>query len=151
MSTVEVTRTIAASPEHVYSLVSDLPRMGEWSPENQGGAWVKGATGPAVGARFKGRNRHGKKSWSTMATVKVAEPGREFAFDVVVGPFKVARWGFRLQAVDGGTEVTQFWTDQRSPIMARITSGALGIADRAEHNRASMAETLERLAATASA
>ena len=50
---VEVTKVIAATPERVYELVSDLPRMGEWSPENTGGSWIKGATGPAVGAKFK--------------------------------------------------------------------------------------------------
>ena len=45
---VEVTKVIAAAPERVYELVSDLPRMGEWSPENTGGTWIKGAKGPAV-------------------------------------------------------------------------------------------------------
>ena len=53
---VVVTKEINASPETVFAMVSDLTRMGEWSPENQGGQWVKGATGPAVGAQFKGRN-----------------------------------------------------------------------------------------------
>ena len=43
----------------LYDLVSDLPRMGEWSPENTGGKWVNGAAGPVVGARFKGSNKSG--------------------------------------------------------------------------------------------
>ena len=34
---VSVVREVAASPEKVWALVTDLPRMGEWSPENQGG------------------------------------------------------------------------------------------------------------------
>ncbi|MEY3619020.1 MAG: hypothetical protein RL726_1718, partial [Actinomycetota bacterium] len=62
---VVVSKEIAASPEVVWEMVSDLTRMGEWSPENKGGEWIKGATGPAVGASFKGRNSNGKKSWST--------------------------------------------------------------------------------------
>ena len=45
-------RQIAAPAEKVWALVSDLPRMGEWSPENEGGAWADGATGPAMGATF---------------------------------------------------------------------------------------------------
>ena len=53
------TRDIAAPAEKVWILVTDLPRMGEWSPENAGGKWVKGATGPALGAVFKGTNRNG--------------------------------------------------------------------------------------------
>ena len=40
---VSVTRDIAASPEKVWALVTDLPRMGEWSPENQGGTWSASA------------------------------------------------------------------------------------------------------------
>ena len=63
--TVSISREIAAPVEKVWSMVTDLPRMGEWSPENQGGDWVKGATGPAVDASFKGRNKNGKRAWST--------------------------------------------------------------------------------------
>src|SRR6202021_1396406 len=58
---------IAAPAEKVWALVSDLPRMGEWSPENAGGKWVKGATGPALGAVFEGTNKHGFRPWATMA------------------------------------------------------------------------------------
>jgi uncharacterized protein YndB with AHSA1/START domain len=49
---VSVERTIAASPDALWKMVSDVTRMGEWSPENTGGEWLKGATGPAVGAKF---------------------------------------------------------------------------------------------------
>jgi len=58
---ISVTRDIAASPEAVWALVTDLERMGEWSPENQGGNWVAPATEAAVGAIFKGSNSHGKR------------------------------------------------------------------------------------------
>jgi len=40
----EASIEIHASPEAVYALVSDLPRMGEWSPENIGGEWQKKLT-----------------------------------------------------------------------------------------------------------
>ena len=65
---------IAAPPEKVWALVSDLPRMGEWSPENAGGKWVKGATGPALGAVFEGNNKNGFRRWSTTVTVVGCEP-----------------------------------------------------------------------------
>ena len=45
-----VSRDIDAPAHDVFALVSDLTRMGEWSPENTGGKWVKGSTGPALGA-----------------------------------------------------------------------------------------------------
>jgi uncharacterized protein YndB with AHSA1/START domain len=60
---VVVSKEVNASPETVFAMVSDLTRMGEWSPENQGGQWVKGATGPAVGAQFKGRNSNDGQSF----------------------------------------------------------------------------------------
>lgn len=144
---VEVSRVVAASPSRVYELVSDLPRMGEWSPENTGGKWVGGATGPAVGAKFKGTNAKGRMRWSTVATVTVAEPGRAFAFDVKAGGLGVAGWGFDLESVDSGTRVTQWWDDHRNPVMARLTGLALRVPDRASHNRAGMEQTLAAISA----
>ena len=59
---IEESIDIDAPPERVYDMVADLSRMGEWSPENQGGKWLRGATGASQGARFKGRNRIGSKA-----------------------------------------------------------------------------------------
>ena len=67
---------IQAPPEKVYAMLSDVTRMGEWSPECVKAEWVEGATGPASGARFKGSNKKGILRWSTKPTVKVAEPGQ---------------------------------------------------------------------------
>jgi hypothetical protein len=53
----EASIEINASPEAVYDLVSDLPRMGEWSPENIGGEW-QGGRGK-VDDHFLGHNRPG--------------------------------------------------------------------------------------------
>ncbi len=144
---VTVARVIAASPDVLYERVSNIERMGDISPESVGGTWVKGATGPAVGAKFKGNNVNGKKKWSTDATVVECEPGRAFVFEVSAGPFKIARWAYRLEAVDGGCRVTETWTDQRGGIAKLLGKPVSGVADRASHNRASMEATLERLAA----
>ena len=144
---LEVSHLIAASPDAVYALVTDLPRMGEWSPENTGGRWVKPATGAAVGAKFRGTNRSGKVQWSTIATVVVAQPGREFAFDVGAGGMGVARWGYRLEAVDGGTKVTEYWDDHRNAVMKKITGFVLRKPDRRSYNEMSMRRTLEGMAA----
>ncbi|MGB8859498.1 MAG: SRPBCC family protein [Ilumatobacteraceae bacterium] len=144
---IEVVRTIAATPEQVYALVSDLPRMGEWSPENTGGKWIKGANGPAVGARFEGTNALGKKKWKTISKVTAATPGKEFAFDVTAAGMKVAGWGFGIAPAEGGSTVTHFWDDHRNPIIAKLTGLALGVKDRAGHNRANMETTLKGLAA----
>lgn len=74
---------VAASPERIYELVADMPRMGEWSPECQRVEWTDGAVAPAAGARFIGHNRGGPGGlirWSRRGRVLVADPGREFAF-----------------------------------------------------------------------
>lgn len=149
MADVEVSRVIAAPAAELYDMVSDLTRMGDWSPENQGGRWLKGAAGPAVGARFQGENSHGGRSWSTTAIVEVADPGREFTFRSVVGPIKVARWSYRLETIDDGTRVTESWTDMRGWFAKRAGAKASGVAERAEHNRAGMEATLDNLAAAA--
>jgi hypothetical protein len=76
----EVGIYIQASPEAVYALVSDVTRMGDWSPEPYRCQWIDGASGPAVGARFKARNRRGRLRWINKPEVIVADPGLEFSF-----------------------------------------------------------------------
>ena len=149
MDRIEVEREIAATPDVVWGLVSDLPRMGDWSPENDGGEWVKGATGPAVGAKFKGRNSNGSKSWATLSTVVDASRGERFAFLVEVGPFKIAEWAFDIEATDGGCRVTESWTDRRGGLMKKLGGMASGVDDRVAHNRAGMEQTLAGVAAAA--
>ena len=146
---IEVEREIAAAPEEVWQLVSDLPRMGEWSPENTGGEWVKGATAPAVGAKFKGRNAAGSTTWSTMSTVTDASPGERFSFSVAAGPFKIADWAFAIERTDTGSRVVQSWTDRRGWLMKTIGTKASGVEDRAEFSRQSMEQTLAGIAAAA--
>src|SRR4051812_33266481 len=98
MPDLEIATSVAAPPERVYALISDITRMGEWSPEATGGHWQRGANGPAVGARFRGTNRKGWRRWSTVNTVTAAEPGRQFAFRTTFGPLKVADWGYRIES-----------------------------------------------------
>ncbi len=146
---VSVERIIAASPQDLWARVCDVERMGDLSPESAGGTWRRGADGPAVGAKFKGDNRNGKRKWSTSCTVVEAEPGRVFAFDVTAGPFKVARWVYRFEPAAGGCRVTETWIDQRGSVAKRLGKPVSGVEDRASHNRSTMAATLERLAALA--
>jgi hypothetical protein len=148
---INVERVIAAPPDVLYVRVSDVVRMGDLSPENVGATWLRGATGPAVGARFKGENRNGKKKWSTVATITEAEPGRHFAFEVAAGPFKVARWSYRFEPVDGGCRVTETWIDRRGWVAHTMAKRVSGTADRAGRNRETMTATLERLAALSEA
>jgi uncharacterized protein YndB with AHSA1/START domain len=106
-------RDIAAPAATVWELVTDLPRMGEWSPENKGGKWVKGATGPALGSVFKGSNKNGVRRWSTTVTVIACEPGKLFEFAVTLGPLTVAKWRYEFEDTPTGCRVTESWVDER--------------------------------------
>ena len=148
---VAVTKEIAAPAEVVYAMVSDVTRMGEWSPECRAGEWLKESTGPTVGARFRGTNENGKKQWSTDAVIIDADPGKRFAFDVHVGPVKVARWSYDFAPTDGGCTVTETWTDRRNALIRALGKPLGGVSDRVGHNRQGMIETLDRLAVAARA
>lgn len=148
---VSVSRDVGAPAETVWGLVSDLPRMGEWSPENEGGSWIKGATGPTPGAAFRGSNRQGTKSWKTVAKVVDAEPGRRFSFRVTALGIPVAMWEYDITPTDSGCTVTESWTDLRPGFFKPIAAKATGVTDRAAHNRTSIEETLANLATAAEA
>lgn len=96
---------IARPPGDLYEMVSDVTRMGAWSPVCRSCWWDEGHSA-YVGAWFNGRNEEGDRSWETRSEVVVADPGREFAF-VVGGSY--VRWGYTFTPVDGGTEVTESW------------------------------------------
>jgi hypothetical protein len=146
-TTVSVSRDIAASPDTVWALIADLPRMGDWSPESTGGSWAKGATGPKLGAHFKGTNANGAKKWNTHSVVTACEPARAFAFDVSAVGFKVATWRYLIEATDSGCTVTETWTDSRGWVVKTVGTQKSGVKDRADSNRAGMEKTLENLAA----
>ncbi|MGQ0824648.1 MAG: SRPBCC family protein [Actinomycetota bacterium] len=146
---VSVERTIAASPEAVWSLVAEVTRMGEWSPETVACKWVGSQSSPVVGARFRGSNRLGVRRWSTSCTVTDAIPGQTFAFEVKAGPFAISRWEYRFEATAGGCRVIETWTDRRGAPMKPLGKLISGVGDRASHNRATMESTLEQLAAAA--
>lgn len=150
MTTVQAQRTTSAPAEVVYDLVSDLTRMGEWSPENRGGEWLDGATGPGVGARFRGTNRR-KLSWKTTVTITRADRGTALAFAVGRTPEKPeTTWRYEFApAPGGGCEVTETCELVQRPgaigrLLNRLAVGT-GWAERPEDLRLGMEETLRRL------
>jgi hypothetical protein len=96
---------VASTAEALYDMVSDVTRMGEWSPVCKACWWDDGASA-RVGAWFTGRNELPERVWETRSQVVAAERGREFAF--VVGG-SLVRWGYTFAPVDGGTRVTESW------------------------------------------
>ena len=99
---------IAAPPALVWSLVTDIERMGEWSPETYRAEWLDGATGPAVGARFRGWNRRPfRQRWSTRPRVRVCDEPHEFAFALGLERSDFVVWRYRLEPAGDGTDVTE--------------------------------------------
>jgi hypothetical protein len=96
---------VARTPEDLYDMVSDVTRMGEWSPVCKACWWDEG-DGPRPGAWFTGRNELPERTWETRSRVVVADRGREFAF--LVGGSWV-RWGYTFAPVGAGTQVTESW------------------------------------------
>jgi hypothetical protein len=140
---------IARSPEALYDLVSDVTRMGEWSPVCTA-CWWDDEAAPRAGAWFTGRNEVPGRTWETRSEVVVAERGQEFAF--VVGGAWV-RWGYTFIPVDGGTRVTESWEFLPAGLARfeeRYADDAQAqIADRAEAARTGIPVTLAAIKRTA--
>jgi len=148
-----VSLEINASPLKVWGLVSDITKMGEYSPEVQEAEWLEGASGPEVGAKYRGHVKR-NENWFVMywTTCEVTEcvPGEVFEFAVVMGDKVVNTWRYEFRpAGDGGCEVTEsfdlgdtFWTKLWRPL-----GGFL----RENRNKRDMLTTLERIKAVAEA
>ncbi len=134
---------IDAPPERVYDLVSDITRMGEWSPETQRAEWRDDADGPAVGARFRGWNKRGPMRWHTDCEVEEADAGRAFAFRV---KGTNARWGYRLERRDEGTRLTETRDLGGAPAFGRMFDRLIR-QDKTMHR--GMEQTLKRIKAAA--
>jgi uncharacterized protein YndB with AHSA1/START domain len=138
---------INASPEKVYDVVSDVRRMGEWSPECHHCEWLDGATGPTVGARFKGSNRNGLIRWSTKPRVLAAEKGREFTFVTDVRGKDLTKWSYRFEPEGGGTKVTESFemmADQPG-LITFFEKRVMRVKDRKADLEKNMTATLERI------
>ena len=143
-----VTVSFAAPPDQVWALVSDVTRIGEFSPETFEAQWLGGADGPRAGARFRGhvrRNGRGPVYW-TKCTVVASDPGREFAF-AVTGPrgMTVNTWRYQLEPSAAGTDVTESFELADTPVL-RLYWMIAGFA-RGRTNLDGMRVTLERIKA----
>ena len=125
---LSVTQEIDAPADKVWAMVSDLTRMGEWSPENEGATWLRGATGPTVGATFRGMNRNGKKKWTTSGTIVELDPGRLLAFRTTAAGFKVAEWRYAFETTSSGCRVIETWIDQRGAVAKALGKPVSGVA-----------------------
>ena len=146
-----VTVHMNVPPKVVWDLITDVTRIGEFSPETLEGRWVDGATGPAVGAKFQGhvkRNGRGPMYWTT-CKITIAEPERDFAFIVEVPGMGagVNTWRYQLTPAGDGTDVTESFT--LTPSLFIRGYWLLFGRFRSKTNQRGMTETLNRIKAVA--
>ncbi len=143
----EVTVHMKAPAERVWELVADVRNTGRFSPETFEAEWLDGATGPALGAKFRGhvkRNEIGPVYWTT-CRVTACEPGREFGFEVLVGDRPVNNWHYEFKQVGDTTEVTESFRMNEG--LFTTLFGLLGGQLRRRRNIRDMTTTLNRIKA----
>jgi len=100
---------VEAPPEWVWTLVSDISLMAELSAELQQVEWLSGATGPALGHRFRGRNAHPELGkWETVSTIVECDEPRCFAWAVGDPDHPSTTWRFTLHPDGAGTVLEQW-------------------------------------------
>jgi uncharacterized protein YndB with AHSA1/START domain len=108
LPSLEVSLTVSAPPEQVWSLISDVTRVGDWGAECVRAEWIDGAEGPAVGARFLGHQLREGRAWQTISTVTESEPGVSFAWAVEDPANPAATWRYQLATNGSGGTVLRY-------------------------------------------
>lgn len=152
--TTDVTTEIAADPEVIWPVVTDITLPVEGSPELREVEWLDGHTEPAEGATFVGHNRRGELAWSAECQITEFDPPNRFTWvpghNAEHGAYSA--FGFELTPIDGGTRVRQWvrlgpgrsgltWAIKQNPeAEEEIIDGRLG------QFRKAMARNLEEIA-----
>ena len=158
--TAAAEEVITARPELVWDLVADITRVGEWSPECIGAAWLGDPGRPESGARFTGRNRIANGfEYEVTCVVTEAERPRVFAWMVLddsgdpTGPS--SSWRYLIDPLPGGSRVRQCFTHGPGASYLRAAAAkapdqaAEIVAARRDALRANMSTTLRAMKAVA--
>ncbi|HEX4213260.1 MAG TPA: SRPBCC family protein [Candidatus Dormibacteraeota bacterium] len=167
MSQVEVTGActeveieVEVPAERMWGLITDVGRIGEWSPEVRGGGWLEGE-GPRPGARFLGRN--GWRDGEVTCVVTEAERPGVFAWVVLDAardperPGSIWRYELSPGSRPGTTRVRNRFTHGSGHTgLARIIEqdperGQDHLRSRLEQLRSNMVRTIEAMARSQSA
>lgn len=142
---------IQADAGLLYEMVSDLPRIGDWSPECESVDWEGEVEVPVVGTTFVGHNAVGpgrRIRYSRHGEVLAAEPGKEFTFITDEGGRPSTLWRYRFEPTANGTRVIEGYEVRWIPTWARILDVPTNRHKQLLHG---MRTTLERLKVAAEA
>jgi len=137
---------VDAPSDRVWQVVSDVARMGEWSPECRR-VFLVGAKRAELGVRMVGINRRGVAVWPTWSRIVRFEPGRAVAWRTRESG---ATWTYEIEPTATGArlvgrrDLEGFTVGTR--LLAPLIGGATG------HDReldAGLRATLERIKADA--
>lgn len=98
---LSATVEIAAPPNEVWQVVSDVRRTNEWSPECRR-VMVRGTL--RRGSLLFGLNRRKAIGWATVSRVVGLEPDRLISWVVLTNR---SVWTYELASIDGGTRLTE--------------------------------------------
>ena len=127
--TTEAQTVIHAPVEVVWALITDIDLPARFSSEFQGADWLD--DGPALGARFTGRNQHAAiGDWQTTCTVTRFTPLETFEWAVGDPDQSSARWRFTLEPATDGVVLRQWM--QIGPAPSGLTPAIEAMPDKEE-------------------
>jgi hypothetical protein len=140
--------TVDADIDAVWDVVRDVTRVGEWSHECVGAAWLAGARSATPGARFRGRNRAGVFRWGRICEIVSAEPYELVWVTVPTALYPdSSEWRIALERADSGTTISQHFRVLRVPKVLSVFYATVIPTHR--DRTAALTEDLKRLGAAA--
>jgi len=143
--TCEASIEVSAPAPAIWKVVADVTRVGEWSGECRGCAWMGDAAAPAPGVRFRGRNRRGGFRWSRLNEFVAVEEPRTLVWRTLrrFPYFDSVEWRMTLAEAGATTRVTESFQVLRLPAVMEL---ALWLAMPAHRDRSGdLADDLGRL------
>lgn len=148
MRSGSVQADVQATPAQVWQVLTDVPRIGEWSHECRTAQWLDGADCAAVAARFRGTNKARFARWSRPCTISALDPERSFTYRTNGGIMGDAtEWTFTLEPTDNGCRITQSYEIISLPRAAEWVISKM-LPEHVDRSQA-LREDLERLGAVA--
>jgi uncharacterized protein YndB with AHSA1/START domain len=98
---LETSIDVDAAPDRAWTVLSDLKRMPEWSPQCRG-MWPLSAL--RTGTITVNMNRQGRKYWPTASKVVRFEPNHAIAFQTLTNN---SVWVFEITPTATGSRITE--------------------------------------------